>query len=605
MLRRMYETLKHRGPDDRGFYTDKNVSLGHARLSIIDLSARGRQPMSNAEGSIQLTYNGEIYNFQDIRTELEDRGYSFVSDTDTEVIVHGYSEYGIDIINRLRGMFAFALYDTQKQKLFLVRDRAGIKPVYYYFDGEKLIFASEIKAILEHGIERKTNNEAMQQFLAFRYTPSEQTLFDGIRKISAGCYMEFDLRKKEMKMNRYWDLKFRKTKHSEKYYIDKTRELIEESVRMRLISDVPFGAYLSGGIDSSIITGLMSQMTDEPVKTFTVGFGYESDETGYARMVSDHFGTNHREFIVEEDTMKLLPAVVKHFDEPVADPAAIPTYLMSEKTKKFATVALLGEGADEVFGGYEQYRIIPLAQKMNFMPSTLRGSLFHISGKLPNRMIDKFFKYRKEFGEKGNERLKQFLKAKTAEERYLTMVTMFTPRELNELVSTESDAYAPVRQYFNTRNTVFNRLLLADFKTFMTHLLMKVDKMTMAYAVEARVPYLDHVAVEFAAGMPQRMKVRGTTEKYVLRKAFHDILPKQINQRKKQRFFVPINKWLMEDARDFAWDYIERGIREKHFDSRYVDKIKKGYSRSEMYYARQLWNMLNFEIWHDVFDMDS
>jgi len=621
IIRRMTRAMAHRGPDGSGHYTDNGVSLGHRRLSIIDLTERGKQPMCNEEGALWITYNGEVYNHLEIRAGLESRGHRFKSSTDTEVIIHAFEEYGPKCLEMLNGMFAFALWNSEKNELFLARDRMGIKPLYYYHKKStgEFIFASEIKAILEHDVERRVNPEALHDFLSFRCVSTEETMFKGIKRVLPAH--SITVKGRNLKKNRYWralekdeDARADETK-DDAHFIKEVRALLEQSVKMRLMSDVPIGAYLSGGIDSGSIVGLMSKLTSGPVKTFSVGFGYrdEHDELENARFLADHFRTDHHEIIVKADTAKILPKIVWHLDEPMSDPTCIPVSLLSEKIKKFATVVLTGDGGDEQFAGYEQYRFMMLhkryAQKF---PVMLRKFGARLLSLVPKPALNTAFPYASALGEKGLERFAEFISTNNPARKYLSMVAVFSEDEKKELYGkglhekTRSIDYINDfnKRHFNNRKQYLNNVIRLDIEKILAeNMLMKTDKMTMAHSVEARVPLLDHRISELTAAMPSRMRMRGITDKYVLRKAMQGIIPKQTANRKKSRFFVPIDKWLSGELMDMAKQMLERERLKKEgfFEHKYVEKAFRGLKSSRLYYSRQLWSLLCFELWHEKF----
>ncbi len=586
IIKKMGDILNHRGPDDEGYFLDENVSLGHKRLSIIDLSKKGQQPMSNEDGSIWITYNGEIYNFKELRKILKKMGHKFYSDTDTEVIIHSYEEWGIKFLDKIRGMFAFALYDSNNDILFLVRDRLGIKPLYYYWDQEKLIFASEIKAILEHNIKREVNNLALDIFLNLRYIYAPFTIFKRIMKLPPGHYLLYNFKDKCFYINKYWDVKFNITRESEHYYISKIRQILKDSVEIRLISDVPLGVYLSGGLDSSIIVGLMSKFVDTPIRTFSVGFGYEKyDEIDYARRVSEYFETEHKEFIVEPD-LYLLPEVVYHFDEPIADPAAIPTYILSKEAKKYVTVILTGEGGDELFAGYRYYKTV-----------LKKDTIKYLSRILPENILKYFMKF-KNFG-----KLFKFLLDYKDEIgifiRYNSIFDNYTIKN----ASLNVDHKIILQNLFNNNlkkmnSDLLDKLLYLSLKISLPdNLLMKVDKMTMAHAVEARVPFLDHKLVELSAQIPSKLKIKNNIEKYILRKSFKYLLPIDIAKRKKHGFTVPIHLWM--DTEPFK-SLIDEAIEDKNMWQNYFEyyNVVKWFKYGTF---AQKWSLINFYLWYKIF----
>jgi asparagine synthase (glutamine-hydrolysing) len=599
LLNRMCSVIRHRGPDDHGIYIDRNVCLGSRRLSVIDLVG-GKQPIHNEDESVWIVYNGEIYNFKSIKKDLEGK-HKFYTNTDTEVILHAYEEYGMSCIKKFNGMFAFAIWDSNKKRLFLARDRLGVKPLYYAFVEKKFLFASEIKAILEYPIERRVDYNALQDFLTFRIAIDDRTMFSGIKKLLPGHMMIYE--KGRFVIRKYWDLKMKALEIDEKKCIEEVKRILKDSVRLRLISDVPLGVYLSGGIDSSIVTGLMNQL-ESNVKTFSVGFGEKEDEVKYARIVSEHFSTDHHEIIVEPDTMKLLPKIVWHMDEPMADPATIPTYILSEFAKKKCTVVLTGEGGDEEFGGYEQYKFMLLSQFYEKHLSKITGRKMPslIVRASPKKILNSFFSYTSSLGKEGMNRFSKFILSKSLGEKYLNIVSIFSEEEKKELckASPKTNLIKRINKYFQTSD-LLNEMIYLDHKTSLpNNLLMKVDKMAMAFSVEARVPFLDYLLVEYAATIPSNLKIRFLKEKYILRKIAKDFLPKIITRRKKQRFFVPIDRWIERDA--IAKILSEENIREGgYFNYNYIVKIMEGFDESKLYYSRQLWNLLTFEIWHKIF----
>jgi len=607
-LKRMCDVISYRGPNDDGYFSDKNISLGMRRLSIIDVKG-GKQPISNEDGSIVVVYNGEIFNYLDIKKGLAKK-HRFRTASDTEVLVHLYEEHGVDFVSKLRGMFAFALWDSNKQRLVLGRDRLGKKPLYYAKRNGEIVFGSEIKSILQcPNIKRKPNLLALDSFLTYRFIPGPDTAFEGITKLLPGHILVFENNKIQIK--KYWDIDLEPQEWSEQFCIKTLRKLLRESVKIRLMSEVPLGAYTSGGVDSGTVVGMMSKLVDKPIKTFTVGFGSEEhDELEYARVISERFKTDHRELVVEADAMKYLPKIVWQFDEPVADPAAIPTYLLSEYAKKYVTVVLTGEGADEQFAGYEQYKIMLLGDKyLRRVPRVLRKTLPSLAKIVPAPALNKFFKYSSALGEKGIGRFGDYLdsiddKAKA----YFAINGFFDEKEKRELYSIkmkDGNLLENVnREYFSDGKPLLNQMLNLDMKTLLPdNLLMKVDKMTMAFSVEARVPFLDHKFFEFTSGLPLRFKLNGMNDKYILRKAVQDLLPKEVYARKKARFFVPIDKWFEGEFGEIVAQFLDEKTVKKRgiFRHNYIKKMIGGYGKSKLFYSRQFWNLLNFELWYRIY----
>ena len=599
LLKSMMSVIKHRGPDDFGVYIDTKFSLGHRRLSIIDLKT-GKQPIHNETQDIWIIFNGEIYNYKELTKELEKQGHRFYTSSDTEAIIHAYEEYGINFVNKLNGCFSLAILDNNKKQLILARDRLGIKPLYYYFDGEKLIFASEIKSILQYPIKRELNYKALYYFLSFRCNPLEETIFKGIKKILPGHYLIY--RNHHISLYKYWDLEFKPSYRSEEFYIKKLFNLLLDAVKLRLMAEVPLGVYLSSGIDSGSIVGLISSMTEEPIKTFSVGFGLDEniDELRKAKITAEYFGIEHKEIIVEPDTINLLPKIVWYANEPMSDPTSIPTYLLSEQAKKHVTVVLTGEGADEQFAGYEQYKFMLLYNKyLKFIPFMKRRFLIKL---VPKKLLDLFFKYSSMLGDEGLRRFYEFMTTKDNLDRYLKLITLFSEDEKKQLCKKTYNLNSELESYFS--NNILSSCLLFDNKiTLPANLLMKVDKNTMAHAIEARVPYLDHRVVEFASLIPSKFKIKNGIEKYIERKALIKLMPKEILKREKDRFFVPIHLWFETELMDISKQMLsEENVKKRNiFNYNYIEKIFKNFKKSKLFYSRQLWSLITFELWYKIY----
>lgn len=614
LLKRMCDVIEHRGPDDSGIFLDKIVGLGNRRLSIIDVVG-GRQPIHNENESIWITYNGEVYNFKEIREELQRKGHKFYTNTDTETIVHSYEEYGEECLKKLRGMFAFAIWDSNKKMLFLARDRLGKKPLYYYYKNGIFIFGSEIKSILQYNMPRLVDYDAVHSYLTYRFVFGSSTIFRDIKRLPSGCSLICT--SDGISIKKYWDIAMSPQVLSEDYCVKKLGELLRESIRLRLMSDVPLGAYLSGGIDSSTVVAMMSTLLDEPVKTFSVGFGDpEFDETDYARTVADYFETDHHEFIVEPNAMKLFPKIIWHFEEPIADPALFPTYMLSECAKKYVTVVLTGEGGDELFAGYEHYKIMTLAEKYHRnVPDFVKIKVAPaVLKKVPKKILDKLFRYSSLLGDEGINRVTKYISIlENKGESYLSIISIFDDDEKQQL-------YAGMKEYANTNlaielnekyfsgmnsNGLLNRLLYLEIKTSLPeHLLMKVDKMTMAHSIEARAPFLDHLLAEFSAALPQNLKLNGFVDKYILRKTMNQLLPKKITKRQKQRFFVPIDKWLNGgEARELTLQILDSDSIKKrgYFNYEYIRRMFEKFDKSKLYYSRQIWSLVALELWHRIY----
>jgi asparagine synthase (glutamine-hydrolysing) len=553
VLARMGRVIVHRGPDDDGHFYNGGVGLGMRRLSIIDLKG-GHQPIANEDETIWVVCNGEIYNFKELRDDLEKKGHHFRTHSDTEVIVHLYEDLGVDLFKRLRGMFAIAVWDAQRKRLVLARDRLGKKPLYVARLPGRLLFASEIKSILaDHTVSRELNYSALNEYLALGYVPAPMTLFKGIEKLLPGHYLICE--RNQISQHCYWDLDPETVDHlPEEEWVERVREKLIESTRIRLISDVPLGAFLSGGIDSSAIVAAMARMTDQPVKTYSIGFEGEDsfyNELPYASIVARAFDTDHHEIVVRPDAAELLPKLIWHMDEPIADSAFITTYLVSRLAAQSVKVILSGVGGDELFGGYRRYlgdafdryyRLLPRRLRQNWLPSIL--------AKLPRDRHSSWknlFRYAEAFAKSAN---------LSPSERYLSYVTLFTADAAAELRNRGSNGVRPtsaaMQSYFTrcTGAENLNQCIYVDLKTSLADdLLALTDKMTMAASLECRAPFMDHELVELAARMPADLKVRGFTMKYVLKKAVQPWLPAEILNRKKRGFGAPMGAWLRRDLK--------------------------------------------------------
>lgn len=600
----MAGAISHRGPDDEGFLEARagawRVGLAHRRLSIIDLST-GHQPLGNEDGSIQIVFNGEIYNFQGLRDELIQAGHRFTTHSDTETIVHAYEEWGDDCVVRLRGMFAFAIWDGNKQRLLLARDRFGKKPLFLHESGGTLLFASEIKSILTFpGVERKVDQAALWEYLAYRYVPAPATLFSGIRKLMPGSYAVWE--RGTLTEKRYYRPPDRNPLLGSAVPADPVGaflDKLEESVRIRMISDVPFGAFLSGGIDSSAVVGLMSRHSAQPVKTFSVGFN-ESDysELGYAKTVADLFGTEHHELAVSEDhLMSHLPALVRFRDAPVAEPSDIPIYLLSLEAAKSVKMVLTGEGSDEFLGGYPKHAFERYASMYQRLPHLLRtGLLEPLVGALPYR----------------------FRRAKTAmlnlgledfRERMPRWFGALSDREREELVSLPAPGHAGQEVQFDTpeSNSALRRILYFDQTSWLPdNLLERGDRMTMAASIEARMPFMDHELAGWVSGLPDKYRVRGREGKWLLRAAMKQLLPAKILDRPKVGFRVPVNEWFRGPMREYLQDHLTGADSRtrKYFHRPALDKLLTDHFTGRHNHEKLLWCLLNLELWHREYAID-
>lgn len=589
LLLAMAEKMHHRGPDDSGIFLDGQVGLVHARLSIIDLSEAGHQPMADQEGLFHIVFNGEIYNFQEIKKELELLGHCFVSKTDTEVILHSYKEWGALCLEKLNGMFAFAIFDKQKQEIFLARDRMGEKPLYYYLDEERFEFASEIKVILEDkSIKREIDPQGMVNYLTFGHSIAPTTMFAGIKKLLPGHYAVF--KNGQLLTREYWALS--KIGGGEdkgrEYYKNQIKTLFEESVKGRLVSDVPLGVFLSGGLDSSAVVAMMAKLGARPIKTFSVGFnipGQEFNELTDAKVVADYFKTDHHEILLEEtDLIDTLSKLVYHFDEPFGDAANFPVFYMSQFAKQYVSVALTGDGGDEIFGGYRRYA----AEKNRFFLLPLSW-LF--SGKLP--------------GSRKIKKLVDALPIKDSLLRHTRWISFFSPTMLQQLLLAPNyaDPLKMYKEYFsgNSFASQAEAMMYLDQKILLPDAyLEKVDKASMAVGLETRPPLLDYHLVELANTIPLKYKIKGLDGKAIFKEAMADLLPPQVLQKKKHGFAVPTNRWFRGKLKDYLTEVLfdpktkSRG----YFNYQYIEKLYQSYQEEGQPLDSQLWLLLNFELWH-------
>jgi len=623
LIARMNSVLSHRGPDDEGIYINNpspgasqamaSVGLGHKRLSIIDLSEAGRQPMSNEDGSIQMVFNGEIYDFKTLKKELEQSGHNFTSQTDCEVIIHLYEKEGIECIKKLNGMFAFALWDSKNQTLFLCRDRLGIKPLFYCWDGKSLYFASEIKSILcDPEVSKKMDWNALNLYLTLNYIPGPYTIFKKIKKLDPGCYIM--VRKKGLEIKQYWDIE-----KGTEYYENKEKnietykknlyDLLEDSVRIRLIADVPLGAFLSGGIDSSIIVGLMSRVSNSPINTYSIGYKDVTffDETEYAREVAKLNDTHHHEIILSaKDVLDTIPEVLTCFDEPFADSSAIPQYIVSRETKKHVKVALSGDGGDELFAGYRMYSGEYWYSRYKLFPRVLRTNLIE---PLLISLPDSRDKYLLEH----IRRIKKFVTgAKDRFEDRLFAWNEIFPEELREKIinkkKIESDKINPdlgkemlLKRLSSYDSDNINRMLYMDLKISLPNdMLSKVDWMSMRNSLEVRVPFLDHRLVEYVFKIRGNLKLKGTKGKYILRETFKDILPPLLLNKPKWGFEIPISKWLKSELRFLINEYLSKKKIENQgiFNFKPIEKLIDDLFRDRSDTSWHLWNLIVFQAWY-------
>ena len=593
----MCAAMVHRGPNDEGYHLGIGAGLGMRRLSIIDLDT-GHQPVRNEDGSIWTVFNGEIYNFKELRGELERQGHSFYTATDTETIVHLYEEYGTHCVEKMRGMFAFAVWDETRRQLLLARDRLGIKPLYYTEVNGRLLFASELKAILQcPEVERSLNWRAVQHLFTFLCTPSSESIVEGVHKLEPGHSLTYSPGQR-IRIERYWDVQFQPDYgRSEDYFVERLRDLLEESVRLHLVSDVPLGAFLSGGIDSSAVVATMARLTPAPVKTFSIGFAEEDfNEVQYARRVADALGTEHHECILQPDVLAILKDLTFHLDEPFGDSSAIPTYMVSKLAAEHVKVVLSGDGGDELFAGYDKYLVEGKERKYRFLPAPARRVLGVIGTMIPE-------------GIRGRNFLRHISLA--GGQRYLDASTLFRWEQQRMLFRPEVFAwlssYDPWQQagefLARANGNWLSALQYLDIQSYLPlDILTKVDRMSMAHSIEARVPLLDHKLVEFAATIPPELTLRTGTTKYIFKRAMRGVLPPEILARPKHGFAVPLGRWFRGQLEHVVRELLlsdtsrRRGI----VNSDYVGKLLEWHAKGRDL-DLHLWTLISFEMWCRTF----
>lgn len=609
LLRAMTNSMHHRGPDDEGMYLFGNVGLGHRRLSIIDLNT-GKQPITNEDGTVWIVFNGEIYNYQDVRKDLLGKGHVFATQTDTEVIVHAYEEYGVDFLSRLRGMFAFAIWDDAKKQLLVARDRVGIKPLYYYTTDKCVIFASEMKAILcDPTVPREINYPVIDRFLSYYYVPGDETLIRGIRKLDPGHYLICKNGKVETRQ--YWDLEFpaKPKPVALEEAKDRLMELLKETVRLHMISDVPVGLLLSGGVDSSALLSLCIHESDKEISTFTIGFDGEGfdDERVYAKLAAERYGTKHYETTISAAQFRdFLPEYVRFMEEPVCEPPAVALYYISKLAKEHVKVLISGEGGDEAFAGYPNHRNMLILEKTKAAAGPLAGVVsqaLSLAGSLSGDT--RFGKYAALM----RLRQEEYYRSRTA-----TPLTLFN-RDYAGIYS--EDFLAQIDKDYSVRPSAdllasakafdpLNRMLYVDTKTWLPDdLLVKADKITMANSIELRVPLLDHVILEYAASLPPGFKVNGTQTKYILKSAFENIVPQEILNKKKTGFPVPYERWLGYEMRDYVADVLldPIALNRGYFRKEALEALLNGGQSSQ--HSKEVFSLLVLELWHRTFTAEN
>ncbi|NNL84284.1 MAG: asparagine synthase (glutamine-hydrolyzing) [Myxococcales bacterium] len=599
----MVKVIEHRGPDDQGIWVGDGVGLAMRRLSIIDLES-GRQPIWNEDATVGVVFNGEIYNYRELTTQLASRGHVFSTNSDTEVLVHLYEEYGEKCLDHLRGMFAFAIWDRRNRRLFVARDRLGIKPLYYHWNGSRLIFASEIKSILEHpDVSAEMDLQSLNDYLTLKYVPAPKTLFEGIRVLPPGHTLTW--KDGELALGRYWEVQFHEhpVSISDEQALERLDELLRESIKLRLRSDVPFGAFLSGGIDSSLIVAVMTELLQEPVTTFSVGFeatGGQTDELPYARTVARQFGARHHEVIVgPEDFFAKAEETIWHLEQPIADQATVATLMLSALAREHVKMVLTGEGGDELFAGYARYAGERLSPLMRKIPQAAKRAAIAALRRMPGCRRAKIALYA--------------LAQNDEATRFTNWFPLFNHSLKSELVSqtqlkfpdvTETDrVFGAILDRSNT-GIPLHRMLLVDMNHWLPDfLLLRGDKLTMAHSIEARVPLLDHKLVEFATSLPPRMKLRGLTRKFLLRKLARRYVPEDVIRRKKQGFPIPIHAWFRGAGRARLRDLLSRDTvaRRGLWTGEVVEKLLNEHDNGVADHSYLLWGLASVEIWQQRF----
>ena len=599
LVHRMCDVIRHRGPDDEGVWMGDGVALGMRRLSIIDL-ATGHQPIHNEDRSVWTVFNGEIYNFRELREQLEIAGHHFYTATDTEVIVHAYEEWGREAIARLRGMFGLALWDAKSRTLLIARDRIGIKPMYYATVNERCYFGSELKSLLEaRDVPRDLNPAALDHYLSFLYTPRDGSIFKSIRKLPPGHLLTW--RDGAVTIDQFWRLPAEEPfGGSEADAVRGLREVLTDAVRSHMISDVPLGAFLSGGIDSSLVVGLMSEVSGARVKTFSIGFEEPVfDELDHARRVADHFGTDHHEFVVKPDGVAILDRLVSHFDEPFADSSAIPTWYVSEMARRHVTVVLSGDGGDELFGGYDRYLPHPRVVAFDrYSHGALRRVAAIASARLPNGVRGKNFLRHVGRGEQG---------------RYLDSIQFFGAEEKRSLLTPEfqralsgHDSETRIARHFDrfARLPWPSQMMRFDAETYLPEdILTKVDRMSMAHSIESRVPLLDNEVIRFAAALPAALKIKNGRRKHVLKEVAGTLLPEDIVNRRKQGFGVPLGIWFRGNLRELFADTLlsPASLQRGYFQPAFVRRIVEEHLSGRRDHTLRLWQLVVFEKWQQLY----
>jgi asparagine synthase (glutamine-hydrolysing) len=609
IIHRMTDSIAHRGPDGSGFFQDDHAALGHRRLSIIDVAA-GNQPMSNEDGRLQIIYNGEIFNHAQLRPDLERAGHRYQTHCDTETVLHAYEQYGDNCVSHFRGMFAFTIWDQTSRTLFCARDRLGIKPFYYWSDGRTFVFASEIKALLLHpAVPCEFDESGLPEYLAFGYLSGARTMFRGIRKLMPGHTMQVRLTPTQLAISeqQYWDVPEPgpQEEKDDRAWIEECRRRVEETVRMRLMSDVPLGMFLSGGIDSSTIAALMKRMVDTPVKTFSVGYSEAAfSELGFAQELAREIGTEHRQVVIGMDQFfSQLPSLIWHEDEPITWPSSVSLYFVSRLASEEVKVVLTGEGADELFAGYERYRHQAMNQRYagayGMVPSPVRSAIRSVIATSGLLSADLRRKAQHTFVGRELSLESLFL------DNFYSAFSAAEQRGIRSAAADPEAIYGSYLRYWNSRPGAdsLSRLLYADQKTYLVELLMKQDQMSMACSIESRVPFLDHPLVEFAARVPSRLKIRDGKGKYILREAVANLLPQETLTRKKMGFPTPLKAWLLDPRSAPVYTKLLEpdGLVASCLDLTAVKALLDQHRNRTIDATDRIWRLLNLQHWGEIF----
>jgi asparagine synthase (glutamine-hydrolysing) len=592
ILWKMTRSMSHRGPNAQKLEIVKNTGFGHARLSIIDLSNNANQPMWNEDGSLLLTYNGEFYNFMEYRDDLVRRGHMLQSNSDTDVLLHMFEEEGVECFQKMRGMFALGIWDREKEELTLARDRVGIKPLYYYRDDQRFLFGSEMKAILQHpAVKRDIDKRALSYYLTLGYIPRGLTIFKNVMKLLPGHYLKYG--HYGIRIEKYWGLPDHLDAHmagmSEEDILDQLYSLIDNAVKMRLVSDVPLGIFLSGGVDSSLVAYFAAKNSGKPINTFTIGFDEEKyDETRYARMVASHLGARHHEFTVGIDQVKVVNELAEYFDEPFADSSAIPTYYVSKTARSVVTVALAGDGGDELFGGYNWYDWVLKKMEFEMIPSPLRRTIAAAS-KLPQ----------------WNFHGKHFLGVLGMSEydSFLERVCIFSVEEIRKLLHIDLPSVSGMEEfYIGAGQTTLERMSRTDFAYYLPEdILTKVDRASMAVSLEARVPLLDHKLCEYAFSLPEQFKIQNGMKKYLLKKLARRVLPPELPLERKQGFSIPVSEWMRGELGDRVIDSMKGGKLGGVIDQKDIESLVRDHKRASADHGKKLWALMMLGLWGEKY----